>query len=1102
MRIIHRTARAALLVVSLVALAVPMATAHAQGNTTGAISGTVRGKDGAPIEGATVTATNVSTGFRVGVMTKNNGYYTLQGLESGNYNVQARLIGYRPELRQAVPVRVSQNLKVEFELERQAAVLSDVVVMSSRLADEFNPGRTGAQTKVSDTLVARLPNINRNITTFIQLSPQVATNPLSGGVSSFAGQNARYNNIQVDGLTAVDRFGLNSDQQLGAAANGRGLTMEAVKEFQILLSPFDVRQGNFTGGLTNVVTKNGTNDWTGSLLVNSRSEALAQNDPFIRTRPFDQQMYAGSLGGPIIKDKLHFFVGGDVQQAQTPAGGPYIGQAANAPVPVPVAQANVDRFNTALQRFGIAGGSGGLVTNNTPLVNLFTRLDYRLGERNRLVIRNSFNRNQTQDFGRSSALTNPIFNLDSWRFNRRDVSNSIGAQLFTTFANGASNEFQIGLNTQRFQRILPVTAPAILVENVPNPTGGVSRLQAGSENSSQGNSLDQDILEIVNNFTVPVGKHTLTFGTRNELYRWKNVFTQNSFGNWIFSNLDNFERGVARSFQVGAPVPNGGNPIAEATAGQFSLYVQDQWAVADRVTISAGIRTDALSFFDQPTALPRLQNDFGLRTDALPTFRVTVSPRVGFNWDVTGDLKNQIRGGVGLFQGPPPFVFLSNNYTNTGNNFSQLTCDGAAGRPAPPTFTGAVPPTPACADGSGIRQIPGTGPLPAGVTVGTVNAVADGLRLPQVMRASLAYDRMLPWDVIASVEGTYTYGFNDFFYTRPILGDPATTDRNGRTMYGVLSTGATGGVAAPVLRTREYNDVVLAGNASGAWSSTLTTQLRKRFTSNWEASVAYTYQQARTVQDLTSSVARSNWNNGRVNAGNQLNDDIGISAFQMPHRVIVSGTYSTPFKVAPTDISLIYTGQAGTPLTFTATGAGGRGDLNSDGQLGNDPIYVPRSAADAAEILFRDASFTINNAARTVTAAEQAAAFDQFINAQECLASQRGRIMTMNSCRNPWWSTLDMTVRQQFPRLFAGRFSIEAQVFNLPNLVNKNWGKIRTRGAFPQSSVLTHLGQAVDGQGRAQSVFTFNPSEATNPFPTALSAINFYQIQLGARFGF
>jgi hypothetical protein len=237
-----------------------------------------------------------------------------------------------------------------------------------------------------------------------------------------------------------------------------------------------------------------------------------------------------------------------------------------------------------------------------------------------------------------------------------------------------------------------------------------------------------------------------------------------------------------------------------------------------------------------------------------------------------------------------------------------------------------------------------------------------------------------------------------------------------------------------------------------------------------------------------------------VNAGDQLSEQVGISAFQMPHRVVFTGTYTTPFKMLPTDISFIYTGQAGTPLTFTATGAGGRGDLNSDGQGGNDPIYIPRSATDASEIQFRDATFA--GTTGTVTAAQQAAAFDQFINAQSCLASQRGRIMDMNTCRNPWWSTLDMTIRQQFPRLLQGRFSIEAQIFNLPNLINENWGKIRTRGGFPQSSILTHVGQAVDGQGRPQSVFNFNPAEATNPFPIALSPINFYQIQLGARFGF
>jgi len=246
----------------------------AQGPTTGAISGIASDSSGNGLEGVTVSAANQATGFKLSTLTKKSGSYTLQGLETGTYNVSARFIGYRPEVRNDLTVRVTQNVRANFALTRQAVQLTELVTTASSGASDFNPSRQGAQSRVSDSLVRRLPNLTRNITDLIQTSPYVATNPNSGGVSSFAGQNARFNNIQVDGLTAVDRFGLNSDQQLGAAASGRGISLEAIKEFQILLSPFDVRQGNFTGGLTNIITKNGTYDLRVTLSAQYRDQQV------------------------------------------------------------------------------------------------------------------------------------------------------------------------------------------------------------------------------------------------------------------------------------------------------------------------------------------------------------------------------------------------------------------------------------------------------------------------------------------------------------------------------------------------------------------------------------------------------------------------------------------------------------------------------------------------------------------------------------------------------------------------------------------------------------------------------------------------------------
>jgi len=1083
--------------------------AAAQGPTTGAISGIVSDSTGNGLEGATVSVVNQATGFRLSSITRSGGAFNFQGLETGVYNVSARIIGFRPEVRNDLTVRVTQNVRANFVLTRQAVQLTEMVTTASARASDFNPSRQGAQSRVSDSLVRRLPNLSRNITDLIQTSPYVATNPSSGGVSSFAGQNARFNNIQVDGLTAVDRFGLNSDQQLGAQASGRGISLEAIKEFQILLSPFDVRQGNFTGGLTNIITKNGTNDFKVTLSGQYRDEQLSANDPVTRGASFIRRMYAGSVGGPIIKNRLHFFFAGDVNSEAAPAGGPFLGQAADARVPVPVGQASIDRFNTGVQRiFGFDGGNGLAISNTTPLYNFLGRVDLKINDQHRLVFRNNYNNNQTQDFGRSNATTNPIFDLSSWAIGRNDVSNSAGLQLFSNFSNGWSNEMQAGYNVQRFERVLPARSPSVLVENVPNPNGGVARLRAGTENSSQGNSLNQDILELRNDLTIPLGRHTVTFGGRAEVYKAQNTFTQNSFGVWTFANLDSLDRGVPRRFEVGAPVPGGGDPIARFTAATYSLYAQDLWNLTDRVSISAGIRGDWVNFQDQPFSLPRLQADFG-RSGQLPQMRLHVSPRLGMNWDVTGDQKNQLRGGAGVFMGPPPFVFMSNLYTNTGNNFSQLVCDpitnSGSRAPLPTGAYATTSPTPRCPTGQEIATFNPNG------SVGTVNTIEDDLGFPQVFRATLGFDRAIGNDWIATVEGTYTYGVNDLFYSNLNQAGPLGVDRNGRTMYGTISTtGASAGVPTRApgrigTYVGQENGVFDVSNQSGAWSSILLTQLRKSFSNGWELNGSYTYQQSRSIIDATSSVARSNFINGRVLSGNTLDTPLNVSAFQMPHRFVLTGTYTTPFKRAPTDIAFIYTAQSGTPVVWTATGPGAnRGDLNGDGYVGNDPIYVPNDARVTSEMQFRDASFFVpaSNSSRTFTATEQAEAFEQFINGQSCLQSQRGQIMERNSCANPWWSTLDLSVRQNLPSIGSNRVQLQLEVFNLLNLMNSDWGKIRSRGAFPSQSVVNVVGAQLDAQGRAQPVYTFDPRDATETFRVANSVANFYRMQVGVRYSF
>jgi len=227
--------------------------------------------------------------------------------------------------------------------------------------------------------------------------------------------------------------------------------------------------------------------------------------------------------------------------------------------------------------------------------------------------------------------------------------------------------------------------------------------------------------------------------------------------------------------------------------------------------------------------------------------------------------------------------------------------------------------------------------------------------------------------------------------------------------------------------------------------------------------------------------------------------------FPKPHRFVVTGTYTAPWKKAPTDIAFNYTAQSGTPVVWTATGAGSnRGDLNGDGYVGNDAIYVPNDARVASEMQFRDQAFFVPSAGalRTFTATQQAEAFEQFITGQACLQSQRGQIMERNSCSNPWWSTLDLSIRQNLPTLGDNRVQLQLEVFNLPNMLNSQWGKIRSRGANPAHAVVNVVGAQLDASGRAQPIYTFDPRDATETFRVAPSVVNFYRVQAGVRYSF
>ncbi len=1061
-------------VVALCAALWPFVVASAQGVTTGVVSGRVVDEAGNPVVGASVSVVNTATGAASRTIAARDGRYLVTGLDVGGpYSVTVRHPGYQSQMRDGQVLTLSQNLTLDFRLERQTIILSTVSV-TTETDPILSPDRTGAATVISDSALRRLPTLDRMFTDFVALSAEVSD---AGPGLSGAGVNNRLNNIQIDGASENDLFGLGETGQPGGQARGKSIGLEAVREYQVLLAPFDVQQGNFGGALVNAVTRGGTNELHGSAFVTSRSEGLARNVDYVRDQEYSQRQFGFSIGGPILRDRLHFFVAPEFQRRYEPAAGPYLGQTST---PYPASSADIERFQALLAGYGIDAGSAGPARNANPLRNIFARLDVAPTVNNRLVLRYNYGRAEDDVLARDPTLLRLTSNAHAFT----SVKGSAVAQLFTSFDGGAGNELIIGYSRIRDRRNAAIVAPQIQVD-IPTVSGGTTRLLAGSENSSQGTEVDQDVIELTDNYTLPLGRHRITVGTQNELYRIRNLFAQNSYGVWEFSSLDSLESGNAGRYQAGVGL---GGPIeARFDAAQLGLYLQDRWQPSERFVLTAGLRLDVPYLLDKPEDNPAVLAEYGRRTDEVPSGNLQFSPRIGFNWNMSGDRTEQLRGGVGLFVGRPPFVWLGNAFQNSGTGLAQLTCVSTGAVPRFTTSTAASPPG-ECADGA------------TAATTGDIALLSKDLRFPQFARASLAYDRRFGHAWIASVEAMYTRAVSNFFYTNLALAGPQGFDRNGRVVYGTISTT---GEATPVLSGPRRN-VIDVQNAGKDYSYSLTTSLNRRFTNWFEAHGSYTYSQARDIQSLTSSVATSNWRFGRAISGDQYSQDLDRSRFELPHRVVAFGTFSLSTR---TDISLIYVGQSGSNYDFVYGGSGGAGDLNADGAQGNDLIYIPGDVAKDSEIRFSGVSPVAgadnSPAAQEQRIAEQRAALERYITSTDCLTRQRGRIMTHNSCRSPWTNTVNVSLRQALPAVFGQTLTAQLDVFNFLNLLNANWGQQplppNGGGSVP---LLTQVGQTsggLTGPDGSQGIFTYDPATEKYDRRHIGSA---YQMQFGVRYAF
>lgn len=1048
--------------------------AHAQGVSAAGVRGSVSVATG-QAEDTRVRVTHDPSGFSVDVPVR-GGRFLAQGLEPGGpYTVTARALGFAPSRVTGVFLTLGELREIDFALQPLSTRLDTVPVTApagSLGGRAHNDGGVGMT--ITDDWLEHLPALNRDLYDFARLVPQISTKiSLANPGFSAGGVGFRYNNFLINGVSERTLSGGVS----GAFAGSKSIPLDAVREYEVLLSPYDVRYGDFAGALVNAVTKSGTNTFSGSVFAYGRNDRLARDDT--SGTPYERVQYGFSLGGPIIRNRLHFFVAPELQRYTYPADGPYVGQPSGADQPVPVSVADLERFDALMRGYGLTAGSAGRVENRHPLRNLLARVDLAVPAWNsRVSLWNNYAGGDDLAFSRAARDT---FRLSSMAVTRASHARISALHLRSTLGGRADNELLVSQRTDALDPIAPVRQPVIRVA-VP---GGVTLLSGTSEVAQSG-WFRASAWAVKDNLSVAIGgSHVATIGVEVERFRVRRGASAGWYGTWSFPSLDALAAGAPDRYDVRIDFENADAAI-HGTA--YVAYAGDAWRVTNRLSLTAGLRADLLAIADRPPYEPAVDSIFGRRTDRMPKRRVEPSPRFGFVWDMSDGGRARLRGGVGLFVSRYPLAWEHIALTSYGVG-GTLSCNslGTAARYPPAFVPDAAAPPRACRGGATLTR----------ATPGDVDLLDDDLRMARMARGSLAYDRVLPLGWRFTGEVLATRALSDFALVNLNLPAPAGTDSYGRVMYGTV---APSGVAS--LRPRStFTEVIDLRNTGGGRAYELSARIETPPVASFHGSIAYAYSRSRDAETPIRVNTRGTaaWAVARVNAGRD-NDfsSIGVSANDIPHRVIFTGAYVAPWTRAPTAVAFYYVGESGRPFTYTAFGPQRRGDLNADGSNANDPIYVPRSALDPNEIAFSgvsDAAGADNTpAAQAARESAQRLAFERFIASRTCLREQRGHIMARNSCREPWSNTTIASVTQAIP---IGRRGLEVEfdAYNVVNLLNRGWGL--TRQSLP--TLLEHVGQTSGPAQSSKPLFRFDPAA---PRWSTLGEASVFQMQMGVRYRF
>lgn len=1086
-------------------LVISASVGFAQGATTAGLNGIVTDATGKALIGATVKAIHGPTGTVAGAVTNASGRFNIMGLRVGGpYIVSVSMIGFEAQNKENLFLVINQNLNIDFKLSETGVKLGTVNVVADK-NDIISTNRTGASQAVTESEIASLPTIARSLHDYSRLSPHIVSSTSEG--SNVGGRNSKYNNIQVDGAIMSDAFGLSSAGTPGGQAGAEPISLDAIQEFQVAIAPFDVRLGGFTGGLINAITRSGSNWYHGSAYYYGRNEKMVGNSAIKNAdgsrNPYPEytDFQAGArLGGPILENNLFFFVNGEIRQRAEPQLLGLKGETAANVYGLSKAEIK-EVYDYIVSTYGYDPGSYENYTRNVEDVKLFLRLDYNISQQHRLTLRHNFvNAAQDNAVGRSRTF----FSFEGQEYIFRSMQNQTVLQLNSILGSNMANEFRVAytqINDERDIQSNPF--PSVTITSLGEDRR--SSLSFGVERFSQANALDQNILEITNNFNYFMGDHVFTFGTTNQYVKFSNLFVQDAFGTYSFSGLQNFYDKRPSRYYL-SYLADGGNERAEFSYWQIGFYAQDEWTVMPNLKLTLGLRGDLYAFPDAPNKNDKFSAAFqGMSTDDMPS-PIAISPRFGFNYDVFSDKLTQIRGGVGLFAGRTPGVWIGNQYANTGVDYYRVDVSQNV-----PDFVADPTKQPKPGD-------PGTTFSP--IATSEVNITDKDFKMPQILRFNIGFDHQITDGLIGTLEFIYGKTFNDVLYQNLNLKDSIDGSNargqsiDGRPMY--LRNNRVSG---------DFTNVIYLTNTDEGDQMSISAQLQKPFGQgiipNLSANFAYTYSQATDLNSATSSRAISNWQfNHAVDPNNPA---LTTSLFSIPHRILANVSYRWVYdsKSAFT-VGAYYEGRSGSPFSFlyyTQSNITWDRDVlidtrvrdaNNDDIWGNDLVYIPNKLTEV-DGLWQDEKMILVNGNEIYKNADGIAYKNPdgtpmtFNNALEAFLGdwsdlKRGEIMERYSLRQPWRHQVDLRISQEIPTYKRQKIELTLDILNVLNLINPDWGhQLFTSNA--SYSLFRFEGYDKSGKLRASYIPNTRGNKGKDIFETS-DFWSRWQMQFGVRYSF